>query len=98
MITTIISHNVSTAKARIKFEHNGVVLENDFTLKDVIPGTKYIFEMMEIEFDEGYQLKAIEKLGESIQRQIEEGYIVNMEPLQTDIPPVEGPVTEESTE
>ena len=75
MITTIISHDLETATARIRFEHQDVTLEDNYNLRFVIPGTDYIFAQMGIDFLEEYQVKAIEKLEASIQAQIENGSI-----------------------
>jgi len=90
MERTIISHDVDTAKIRVKFEHNGVTLEDDYDLKKVVPSSQYVFEQMGLPFDETVQLKALDTLTQVIQAQIEEGVIVNA--------PVEKPVVYEAPE
>ncbi len=77
MIRTVISHDATTGKARIKFEHNGVTVEQDYNLIDVIPSTRYVFAAMGLEFDESYQALAMDRLEATIQNQIEEGAIQN---------------------
>jgi len=77
MIRTIVSHDTTTGKARVRFEHNGVTVEDNFDLIAVVPGTKFIFAAMEIDFTEQHQETALQRLEESIQRQIEEGVIVS---------------------
>lgn len=96
MEMTIISHNLATALARIRFEHAGITVENNFNLRHVIPGTDYIFSAMGIDFVEEYQTKAIEKLAASIEAQIDSGAIQNApEPAVPD--PVEPEPEEEPT-
>lgn len=92
MERTIISHNTTTGIARIRFEHQGVTLEQNFSLKDVIPSSRYVFSQMGIEIDETYQLKALDALEASITLQIEEGVITN--PPEPETPPAEEPEPE----
>ncbi|GFE77731.1 hypothetical protein [Novosphingobium sp. TCA1] len=87
MIRTIISHDIDAGTARIRFEHNGVTVEDDYVLINVVPSTKYVFEQMGLVFDESYQQLAIERLTTSIEGQIESGGIKNA-------PPVEAPLYE----
>ena len=83
MERTIISHDVASAKARVRFEHNGVKVEDDVDLKLVVPGSMRIFGEMGIEFTEEYQLRALDKLTDNVQRQIEDGVITNPPEPQT---------------
>jgi len=87
--TTIISHDTTTGNARIRFEHNGVTVEQDFSLIDVVPGSRYVFSAMGLTFDESYQQLAITKLETMIQNQIEEGVITN--PPEPEIPEYTAP-------
>ena len=82
MERTVISHDTTTGKAEVKFEHNGVTLQQEFNLKLVVPGSVRIFDEMEIEFTESYQLKALDKLTDMVQKQIEEGVITNPPPVE----------------
>jgi len=77
MIRTIISHDPVTGGARIRFEHAGVTVEDNFVLIDVVPGTKFVFQQMGLVFDEAYQDMAIERLTTSIESQIDGGAITN---------------------
>lgn len=77
MERTIISHNVETATARMRFEHNGVTTEQDFNLWDVVPGTRYVFAQMNLDMDEATQLQAMERVEAMILKGIEDGVIVN---------------------
>lgn len=95
MERTIVSHAIETGIARIRFEHDGVTLEQTYNLWDVIPGTRYIFNAMGItELTEEMQLSAIDTLTASVQRGIEDGIIVN--PPVAEVPEyVAPPETEE---
>lgn len=77
MKKTIVSHDVKNAQARIRFEHNDVTHEADYDLKNIVPGSEYVFAQMGVEFTKSHQLKAIDKLTESITLQIEQGVIFN---------------------
>lgn len=77
MIKTIISHDKEKGVARIRFEHAGVTVEDNFILMDVVPGTKFVFQQMGLAFDEAYQDLAIERLTSSIESQIDDGTIQN---------------------
>lgn len=89
MERTIISHDTETGVARIRFEHNGVKVENDFNLIDVIPGTRMVFQSMGLEFDEETQERVIERLTAMIQQGIEEGAILNPPPDDEPVGPAE---------
>ncbi len=77
MERALLFHDVETGLARVRFEHNGVTLEQNYNLKLVVPGSVNIFNEMGIEFDEEHQLKALDKLTEYIEFQIEDGTIKN---------------------
>lgn len=89
MERTIISHDTETGVARIRFEHNGVTVENDFNLIDVIPGTRMVFQSMGLEFDAETQERVIERLTAMIQQGIEEGAILNPPPVEPAEEPTE---------
>lgn len=90
MERTIISHDTETGVARIRFEHNGVTVENDYELIHVIPGTKLVFQSMGLEFDAETQDRVIERLTAMIQQGIEEGAILNPPPADP-VEPAEEP-------
>ena len=73
----IISHDEASAKARLKFTHNGVVHEDNYDLSLVVPGTTRIFAELNMEFTKEHQLKEIEKLKNLIHNQIESGALLN---------------------
>lgn len=93
MECTILSHNVETGEAKLRFEHNDVVFEADYNLKLVVPGSEYILKRMGIEFNEEHQLKALENLKTSIAQQIEDGVQFTPPPVtETEyVAPVEEP-------
>lgn len=95
MERTVISHDIGLAKARIRFEHNDVVVEEDFDLANVVPSTKYVFEQMGMTFDEIYQSVAMDKLTTIIQSQIDQGLIKNPPPVET--PPYTPPPEDEDS-
>lgn len=78
MQRTIITHDPVTAMARVRFEHDGVSLEQVYNLKMVEPGSLRTFTDFGIEFSEEYQLIALDRLTAQIQQQIEEGMITAM--------------------
>lgn len=97
MIRTILTHNTVKGTARIRFEHAGVTVEDDFVLINVVPSTKYVFEQMGLVFDETYQQLAIERLTTSIESQIDAGAIQNPPPIEETTytpPPATAPETE----
>mgnify|MGYP007088359683 CR=1 FL=1 len=75
MQRTVISHDIEAATARVKFEHEGVIVEDTFDLAAVVPSTRHVFAQMGLEFDETHQLTALDRLEESIERQIDAGMI-----------------------
>jgi hypothetical protein len=77
MEMTIITHNTQTAKARIRFEHNDITVEQDFDLWSIVPGTRFVFPGMGLDFDEVAQEKVIQRLKTMITEQIESGAIQN---------------------
>ena len=103
MQRTIISHNTTTGEAEVKFEHAGVVYQDTFNLKLVIPGSEHIFNEMGIEFTKKHQLVALDKLTSKIESQIDQGIIKNIpstEEVPYNPPPVitEEEITEENTD
>ncbi|MDF0540738.1 hypothetical protein PX699_00145 [Sphingobium sp. H39-3-25] len=77
MIKTIITRDVGAATARIRFEHQDITIEQDYSLIDVVPGTRYVFEQMGMAFDEEHQDLAITRLETMIADQIDAGMIVS---------------------
>ena len=92
MIRTVLNHNTTTGMALVRFEHNGVTVEQNYSLMDVVPSSRYTFNAMGIAFDESYQLKALDALEAMIQTGIEEGVITN--PPEPETAPVEEPEPE----
>lgn len=96
MIRTIISHDVQTKKATVKFEHNDVVFEDTVDLTLVIPGSQMVLAQMGLEFNEEMQLRALDSYTHLIQTQIEAGIIKS--PLPKEEPaPTPPPVEVEPT-
>jgi len=77
MNVEILTHNVDTGAARIKFTHNDVVLEDNYNLKMIIPGSAKVLESLGQSFTEEMQLKALENLTAWIQRDIDAGHLTN---------------------
>lgn len=77
MIRTILSHDIDAGTARIRFEHQGVTLEDTYQLIQIIPGTSYVLAAMNLPFTEEAQLAAMNYLEASVTRGIEAGMIVN---------------------
>jgi hypothetical protein len=77
MERTIITHDEETAIAVVRFEHNGVTVEETFNLDMVIPGAKKVFEDFGLAFDKAAQLRALDQLTTRIQTMIENGAIQN---------------------
>lgn len=88
MERTIISHDEKTAVAVVRFEHNGVTLEEKFNLDMVIPGAAKVFADFGLPFDKAAQLRALDQLTTRIQTMIEDGAIVN-KPAPPEHPNVE---------
>jgi len=78
MQRTIISHDTATGEAEVKFEHNGVVYQDRFNLKMVVPGSEHIFSEMGIDFNKKHQLTALDKLTAKIEDHIDQGIIKNI--------------------
>jgi len=73
MNVEILKHDVQTAKAKVRFSHLDVVHEDNYDLSLIIPGTKRLLAELGQEFTKELQLKALDKLTEWIQRDIESG-------------------------
>lgn len=73
MIRTILSHDIEAGTARIRFEHEGVVIEEDYSLIHLVPGTAYVLEAMQMPFDEEKQFAAIDYLERMLAQQIDGG-------------------------
>lgn len=95
MKRTIISHDVDTGVAEVTFEHGGITLTETLDLKKVVPGSEYIFSQMEIDFDETYQLKALDKLTARVQEQIDNGTLTV--PKTPETPKYEAPPAQKDT-
>ena len=96
MIRTILHHDIETAQVVIRFEHEGVTYTDAFDLKLVLPGTMHTLGQLELPFDEGLQLKVIDRLTKNIQIGIEAGTIKNPPASQT--PPADVPSAMEEPE
>lgn len=93
MNVEILSHDVATGEARIKFSHLDVVHEDNYDLKLVIPGSKLLMEQWGQEFTEEMQLKALDRLTEWIQSHIESGALKNRLPdPDVSTPPITPPI------
>lgn len=77
MEKTIISQDVATGKARIRFEHLDVTVEDDYDLVHVVPGSARVFEELGLTFGPIAQAAAITKLEDLIRDQIESGALQN---------------------
>jgi hypothetical protein len=77
MNVEILTHDVDTGAARIRFTHNDVVLEDNYNLKMIIPGSVKVLEALGQSFTEEMQLTALGSLTAWIQRDIEAGIIKN---------------------
>ncbi len=98
--STVLWHDTNTAKARIKFEYGDQIIEDEYNLIDVVPGSAYTFEAMGLEFDKGFQLAAIYKLSEKIKGHFENGDIQTAPVAQPDdsySAPVEPETMKETT-
>lgn len=73
MNVEVIEHNVQTGMAKVRFEYQGVVHEDSYNLKMVIPGSERIFNELGQEFTEEFQLKALDRLTGWIKNDIEAG-------------------------
>lgn len=93
MNRTILSHDVDKATAKVRFEHNGVITEQEIDLARVIPGSTYVMEQMGISFTEEYQLKTLDKFTDTIQSYIEQGIITNPPEEEVIVPVEETPTT-----
>lgn len=104
MERTIISHDVNTCMARIRFEHNGVTREDEFDLRMVDPGSQIVLARYRIAFEGNQEVQeaAIDILTANIQTQIELGYIQNppapTQPEEQPVEPEQAPVEPEGGE
>lgn len=73
MQVDILEHDLATGKAKIRFEHNGIVHTEKYDLNMVVPGTKQTLEKQGKEFTEELQLKVIDTLTEWVKNDIENG-------------------------
>lgn len=85
MIIQIINHDKINGFAVIKFEHNGVTLEQAYDLGMVIPGTRHVLRDLGMEFTVDVQQRAIDHLTQVIKRGIEDGSIVNAPALSPEL-------------
>ncbi|MEV4934731.1 hypothetical protein [Sphingobium sp. LSP13-1-1.1] len=76
MIRTILSHDLEAGTAHIRFEHEGITIEDTYNLIHLVPGTEYVMASMGLSFDEFYQNKAIDYLEARLLDQIESGAIL----------------------
>ena len=59
MKVTVLAYDENTQIAFLRFEHNGVTLEDRYDLGLVIPGTRRVFADLGMEFDRGKQQAAM---------------------------------------
>lgn len=90
MKSSIISHDVVKASAKVRIEYKDIIVEQDVDLTKVIPGSMYVLEQMGIEFSKEHQLKAVDAFAANIQSLIDNGIIINLsEDKVATNPPVE---------
>jgi len=75
MERTILKHDKTNATARIRFAYKGVVIEQDYNLIDVVPGTRSTFAQFGLEFTEDLQHSAIEKITAHFREGVDAGWI-----------------------
>lgn len=73
MQVEILSHDKVAAKARIRFLHEGVVVEDSYDLLLVIPDMKATLARTGQEFDEQKQQDVIRELTNWMQRSVDRG-------------------------
>lgn len=77
----INSHDKEKGIVDVTFEHTGVIITQQLSLKELRPGAKAILEQMGIEFDEALQMKELDKYTQLLQTQIDNGeYRIPEEP------------------
>lgn len=86
----VILHDVEAGTAVIQVVSGGVTLTDTYDLSRVFPGTKEVLQTLGIPFDLNAQLKAIEFLGQSMERQMADGSMVG-DPIYTPKEEVESP-------
>jgi len=79
MLVEVLSHDVDTAIARIKFTHNDVVVENEYNLLLVEPSMKRTLELTNGVFTADLQQSVIGMLTNWVQRNIERGGLQNID-------------------
>jgi hypothetical protein len=79
MLVEVLSHDVDTAIARIKFTHNDVVVENEYNLLLVEPSMKRTLELTNGTFTADLQQNVIDMLTSWVQRSIERGGLQNID-------------------
>lgn len=89
MEKTIITHDTETAMARLRFVHNDVTVEDNYSLIDIVPTTRHTFGEFGEPFTEHFQLLAMDRLEAIIQNGIESGMIQN--PPEAPVPEYEAP-------
>ena len=77
MLVEILSHDVNTFMAEIKFTHNGVVVQDTYNLLLVEPTMKKALELANTSFTPEMQQKVIDKLAGWVQIHIECGALEN---------------------
>lgn len=73
MLVEILSHDVNTYMAEIKFTHNDVVVQDKFNLLLVEPTMKQTLYLLGEEFTPEHQQTVIDNLTAWMQRNIERG-------------------------
>jgi hypothetical protein len=79
MLVEILSHDVDTAIAKIKFTHNDIVVEDEYNLLLVEPSMKRALDLTNSTFTPELQQKVIGLLTEWMQRNIERGGLQNID-------------------
>jgi len=79
MLVEILSHDVDTAIAKIKFTHNDIVVEDEYNLLLVEPSMKKALELTGSSFTPELQQKVIDMLTGWVQNNIERGGLQNID-------------------
>lgn len=73
MNTEVLSHDVKTGIASVKFTYKDIVHEEVYNLKMVVPGSERVFQDLGQEFTKELQLKALEGVATRLKAAIDDG-------------------------
>jgi hypothetical protein len=75
MQTTIVSHDFDRGVARIRFERDGIVREDDYDLVHVIPGTTKTLKDQNLTFTLEMQQRVIDYLKTAMENNFNDGAV-----------------------